>query len=553
MLISSAMTLDGFLTFLTLVVAILALVSPTAKLRLRLGLGIQCVLAFVAIGAVLYFQFFDTLAQPCLLSNRAMCEWITFPRDATFTHQRASFIVVLLWVFCAFIVYKLSKLGPGSLNAFSRLVGSLIYEHKFAELIKLVEPHLIQFEQASKRQLRTQRVHDYFADLGAGSQPHFTALEKFNSPQSNKIKFTDKIISKIKILLSKISIFIPSKNKTEEKSNEVLRMIFRSSDLTRYTAKTEPHFAISLMRLNYYAKIDFGDSFFTELISDTGSVLYEEMRNNLNCSHQNEYFIPEHNIVLHFLFSDAQTAKLLAVYRPVGEFLLWKLRGDESPEYVRYLNRNPERFDEDRFKDPTFAGLFFFDLMVTSAAYQDIEWHMWLHYLYYIVERLENIYNTSDEGVDVTDEFPTRTARLIYECFDLLGDWVKLVRYLPPNSRHRTIKPGLMDNGNIPASAAVALARCMSKVASSPRIGEEFANSLHTTVLWDIKDLGRNGDEGKIRSYLIEQVVNGGGLSISANYGDQLASFLENTNFILRDDVKDYEAALKAKYPGVLN
>lgn len=545
------MTLDGFLTFLTLAVAIFALVSPTVRLRLRLGIGLQCALAIVAVILVLYFQFFDAVAQPCLPQFRAICGWVTFSKHSNITPQQASFFVVLLWMIFAFTIYKLSKLGPGSLNAFSRLVGSLIYERKFAELVKLVEPHLAQIEATSKRQQWTQRLHDYFENLRSRCPIGFLAVA--DTAQSANPSFWRRCLSKLKVGLSKTSALVPAGSQTEEQAKEILRMLFRSDDLTRYTAKTEPHFAISLLALDYLARVDFADAFFTELISDKESVLYEEMRNNQNCSFHSGYWYPDHNIVLHFLFADARTAKSLAVYRPVGEFIIQNLSNDKSPDYVRHLNRRPEHFDEERFKDPTFAGLFFFDLMITAAAYQNIRWHMWLHYLYYIVERLERIYDTSDVGVDVTDEFPTRTARLIYEAFDNLGDWVTLVRHLPANSNHRTIKPGLTDNGNIPASAAVALARCMSKVACSQRIDDRFARYLHTTVLRDINALSKDGDEGRLRAHLIAQVVSGGGLTTCANYGDRLASFLENTDFILRQEVDDYEAALKTSYPGVLN
>ncbi len=546
------MTLDGFLTFLTLAVAILALVSPTAMLRLRLGFNSQCILAVIAIGLVLYFQFFESVGRPCAFPEYGICGWITFPRGGAFTPQQASFIVVILWIVLAYIIYKLSKLGPGSLVAFSRLVGSLIYDRKFRELIKLVEPHLSQIERASNRQLWTQRLHDCFAQLRPGTRQHFADIFQGGFVQQPEKGFWGKALSKLKIALSMLSAVIPARDKTEEESKEILRMLFRSEDLVRYVAKTEPHFAINLLGVNYYARNDFAESYFTELISDTGSALYEEMRNNLNCSSQEGYWFPEHNRILHFLFADAETANSLSVYRPVGEFVLRNLRADESRQYIQYLNQKPEGFEDERFKDRTYAGIFFFDLMVTAAAHQGIEWHMWLHYFYYFVERLDKIYDTSNEGVDETDEFPIRTAWLIYQCFDVLGEWVKLIRYLPADSRHRTIEPGLADNGNIPASAALVLARCMNIVASSPRIGQKFSRYLHTVVLRDIDGLGRDGDEGDLRAYLINQVVNGGRLTVGPEFGNRLASYLEHEDLVLRGDVDDYEVALRDKYPGIL-
>jgi len=39
-----------------------------------------------------------------------------------------------------------------------------------------------------------------------------------------------------------------------------------------------PYFAIHLLRLDLYGKHDFSHAFFGDLISDTGSVLYQELR-----------------------------------------------------------------------------------------------------------------------------------------------------------------------------------------------------------------------------------------------------------------------------------
>ncbi len=66
------MTLDGFLTFLTLAAAIYALASSVARLRARFGLAIQIPVAVLALALVGYLEFFQALGQPLttiLLNN----------------------------------------------------------------------------------------------------------------------------------------------------------------------------------------------------------------------------------------------------------------------------------------------------------------------------------------------------------------------------------------------------------------------------------------------------------------------------------------------------
>jgi hypothetical protein len=48
--------------------------------------------------------------------------------------------------------------------------------------------------------------------------------------------------------------------------------------------------------------------------------------------------------------------------------------------------------------------------MVTAAEYQGIQWHMWLYYFPHFIEGLVKIYDTSDENIDLSDEWPTRAA-----------------------------------------------------------------------------------------------------------------------------------------------
>ena len=57
------MTLDGLLTLLTLLVAIYTLLPRVTKLRAKLGLGSQRLLAGLAFLLVLYIHFFEQIYQ----------------------------------------------------------------------------------------------------------------------------------------------------------------------------------------------------------------------------------------------------------------------------------------------------------------------------------------------------------------------------------------------------------------------------------------------------------------------------------------------------------
>jgi hypothetical protein len=143
------MTPDGFLTFLALMVAVYAVATPVARLRVQLDVRwLQKVAALCAFGLVLYFLFFDAWKRPCPPALGGVCEWITFSADGSFAPAQAAFLVVLVWVPTAWLIHGLSKRSPSSLSVLSTLVDDLLYETRYAELLALVEPHLPLIDKA---------------------------------------------------------------------------------------------------------------------------------------------------------------------------------------------------------------------------------------------------------------------------------------------------------------------------------------------------------------------------------------------------------------------
>ncbi|HXJ00124.1 MAG TPA: hypothetical protein VNH44_02800 [Micropepsaceae bacterium] len=525
------MTLDGFLAFLTLAVAIYALISPVAKLRALIALPFQIPLAILGFILVLYFEFFPALKEPCPSELGRACEWLVFPADQSFTPAQAAFVVVLVWMVLALVAHLMARPGTRSLTAMAALIDTLVYEQRFAELVKLFEPYLAMVSRAAQRKLPLQRLHDRLAKF-----------DDTKDRQRSARKY-------LRAAMVGLAFIVPAQRKAEEAGLNIVRVLYRSADFRRFITQMRPYFALSLLRLDLFAKYDFADAYFADLIADTGSVLYQELEQHQNAS---GLYFPESNRLLHFLFADVRVAEDLAVYKPVAGYLFNILRTDESAEYTTYLNKRSDSFDVECWQDPTFAVISFFDLMVSAAAHQGVRWHMWLYHFPSIVARLEELYDSSGLTIDTSDEFPTRAARLIYETFRVQGNWIRLVKNLPRESPHRSIEPGLHgDNSNIPMSAALALGSSMAIVAMSARIGDSFVAYLHETIMRDINDLNREGDEGRLRSFLIHSIVNGGQHNPGHCYGMRLRSLLGNADHFLRQELEDYEAALEAAYPGI--
>ncbi len=436
-----------------------------------------------------------------------------------------------------------------------KLVNELIYERQFAEVLKLIEPSLPLVERAAKRRLRLQRWHDYLDAVRAKRHELHTLLN-ISALDIERIEAVwGWMPLGLRRAIGGLSAFIPPHHKAENAAKDIARVLFNSQELRIYASKMRPYFALALLRIDLFGRHDFSDAYFTALISDEHSVLYEELIQNQNSSSRDGYYIPESNRLLHFLFDDPNVAMQLEVYRPVGEYLLKLMRSDDPSGLVSFLNKSAKDFADEQWKNPIFVGMFFFEVMVTTAAYKGVEWHMWLYYFPHFVERLLDTYDASDPSVKNDDEFPTRGARLIYEAVDLLGRWVALVSDLPDGAHHSRINACVGEgwhNGNIPISAARALGSCMALIASSSAISHEFARYINECVLRDIDGLSREGDVGALRSFLVRSIVKGGQQSVGNSYGLKLAEFWDEADHSLCDGLNDYEAALREEYPGIL-
>ena len=186
--------------------------------------------------------------------------------------------------------------------------------------------------------------------------------------------------------------------------------------------------------------------------------------------------------------------------------------------------------------------------MVTSAIRQNVADHMWLFYFPNFAERLARLYDSSDESVDRTAEFPTRAARLLYEIVDRLHKWVACFTELPADSPHR-IFPERRDRAgkNIPLSASKALGSTLYTVLMAEQLDEQFAQTLHDITVRMIRNLPAEGDCAALRPWVINDIVSGGGARPNPAYRERLRVLFADTDYVLRFEVEDYAAAIDAE------
>ena len=349
------MSIDGLLTFVGLIVALLALATDARRSALMLRLGTTITITVVLGLAVLYLELFDVLAPSC--GWRAdICGVLVLGSERWLSPQQGAFLLVLIWI--ALIGLNLSRGGlkPRHLPRLMALMTALVEDKRYSEACRVVQPHL-----------------GLIATTAAGKAKGATIVQ-------------------------------------QESATALQRLFYRRPDLIRFIALERPTLAVEMMAIESYIVFDFAEQLLRLLAAQTDSPLFIEVYENQNISSQG-YAFPDHNTYLSFLCGTAKQAERLAAWRPVMENALAHLSEAKDGANQVYLNGPADRFhDEGKWRDPTFVAIRFLDLMVDAAMRQGVEWHMWLFYTPHLTGSLLELYDDPRRNEEVFDEWPTRNA-----------------------------------------------------------------------------------------------------------------------------------------------
>ena len=552
------MTIDGFLTLFGILIAAYALAPRVLKLRFGFGLGFQILWAIFAFGLVLYFELFEVVGLPCPRTFGGACSWLELSKWP-FTPVQLAFLVVLGWLALALATHWFFSRSRASwsLPVVSSLIDNLLYERRFAEVLDVTERLLPLVDNAINRRLFFQRWHDRLSKMRGINRGGLLSVDQ---EERKRTAGRSPLSRALRRIVGTLALLVPGARVTQAAAEDIARVLFRSRDLLRHIVETRPYYAVALLNVATHERREFSDAYFRELISDTGSVLYQELRRHPEYA-QIGYSIAERYRILHLLLADVRIVKELSVWYTIGESAVNLLDAEQSPAYARQLKRRPRQFYEERWNDPIGVAIVFFDWMVTAAAHQGVQWHMGVYCCPEIVERLERLYDDSDPSVDAGDESPAWSSWLIHEVVLTLCRWI-LLDELPAESPHRRSEVTAkyqkwqpvrwnLDVNNIPASAAAAIGTCMATVVMSERIGEACKVGICNVVFEAVRSIDLNADERALRNYVIGSIVNGGQLSPGERYGPRLFKLWNMVDHSIRSSLGDFECAMKAVYGNV--
>jgi hypothetical protein len=451
------MTLDGFLTLLTLLAAIYALLSNADRLSLRLTFRwydyANLLISFLIICYLEFYAVFKKagFGSPIHLGSTGLT-----PGDA-------AFVVVFASAVAALISSQVKRIRVRDLRRLKRLVDEQINQRQFGDLLTLLGKSLPAITRAYERKSLLPFIRSKFVPTDAAGWQ----LGQIQARKRSWVRF----------VLIRAASYLPTGQRQVDEAHDIVRTVLNRQDFVEFVATNRPTFGIELMRHKFFEINEFVDRFLGLQMQDTRSALYSEVQHNQNISASHSYFFPETNHLLHFLFYDARRAYDLAVWKPVGNFLLYGAASPIHPEIAAFLNLPCRDFSESgQWQNAFFVGIRFFDLMVSAALHQGIRWHMWLYYYPDFVELLAEHYDATGATVDQDAEWPTKGAYLLYNIFDALTEWIQAVRDLPIDSPHANLENIDVDheNGNIVKSAIIALGMSIKYLFLSPNVSEKF-------------------------------------------------------------------------------
>lgn len=535
------MTLDGFLTVLALLAAVYAVLSPVQRMRAALSWRAQVLLAVPACALILGLELFGWSAPPCLVDSDAVCRSLTLGSDDPGPARKFAFVVALAWLVAAVAVHRSTRPSLGNLPAFADLATALIDDEQYGDALKLLEPHIALLARASRGQTPRQRLRTWLVEFGP---PEPGSFEAFSRSPHDRVFRGERWPRWAAAPVRALAVLVPRDRRARRSATDLMQLLLTSPRVLDYVVERRPHFAASLVATPVMNDTEFLSRFLTRMIADPSSALYHELATNDASEGLIGYRLEARNRLLHFLFANARIAERLSVWKPVGDYVNRLIEGHEGPDYPTWLNGPADEFQTERMRDPVWMALFFFDLMVTSAARQDVGYHMWLPYLPLFARRLEANYESVD--VDGSAEFPNRGARLLYEIMTLLSAWTKLHSRLPEGSRTRDL-PDRFEYGEIPAASALALVDVLHLAVTSTRIDPEVVQTLHTVALRTVRAFSADADaDPPIRTWLIEAILRGDHGRGDRFYRMRLADLFDSEDSFYRYEMKDYEAALAA-------
>jgi len=482
------------LTVLAILVAGYTLLAEEKRIDLKLRLTLIDIFVILLLVAILLYVIYLPVLNTIGLALPSPWLWGFNENLTVFT----SIVTILIYLMVKLAGRHLPK---SKFQAWTTVSEKLLRSQKFEVLGFLLEKYHTQFIESHDDRwydkIRSKLLTPYqispldFLDKDDSKKSVDTFLSKV------KMWITDRL-KPIAFLLSKI---LPDDSSSRYESSKSLSNLLKSKQFVKYLTHTRPLLCANFTTTRFDASNEFTTSFLKELIANTSSPLYRELRYNQSCSYTGEYYLDESNQLLNFYFTDIKVASDVSVWKPVGDYskeFISKQKGKDNFYNKPYLYTYD---DEEKWNCPIYMSLHFFNIMVSRAIFTRHYYHMWLMYVERIIEGILKNYEPHPDA-DQDLEYPTRFDYLLYEALDTCVSWVGAVEHMPTHK----IKSKEVIRRSPEYWAARTLGNILKKIVKTDKLTEKQCVYYLEKIIRLLNDLD-SSDNQFFSKVIIEYAV----------------------------------------------
>lgn len=272
---------------------------------------------------------------------------------------------------------------------------------------------------------------------------------------------------------------------TAPQSSATAKGIITDNRLLDQFGQIDPEFAGKILSDNESTidRKDFALRYFKRQLSNQTSLLYHEIE---RAQEGGGSYVPEESTVLLYnLFSNCSVARNVCIWNPAREATREHIQSISNSESNKYASSNlSSNRPEELYRDRTYVGIQFFDLMASAALTQEVEYHMYMTYPGQIGEELANKFELADDA-DPSDEFPNDYARLLYEVHTTLKQIVRNAASQNFTGRKAISSPGSYHEPDVLRYCLRSLLNVHQAVLLSENIPDKF-KSDRTHELYEL-------------------------------------------------------------------
>ncbi|MVW78092.1 hypothetical protein [Bordetella sp. 02P26C-1] len=529
---------SALLTMLGLIAAVWAVVPNTARLSFRLSLHWFDWLVIWSALLIIHALFFEPVLTA--LGFPILGPWLWgFDKGAT---QYLLFLALAAYVYFR---ANRTKLKRWNLELFDDLTTSLLHAGRLEDLAELLHRHLDSaLEIASSNSVRSR-----FADCIRPQSPRYQVSYQNGAFVRIEDKPSSGVLCKWLEFRRWAADLISPSLWSQHRAKIILRRLLSSRELTTHLAIARPYFCMKVMECATLMEESFQHEFFDALLANGSSILYHELKNSHNFGKGGHRLaLPEENRLLRFYCCDIRVAARLGVYQSVGEAVLARIDTDETLH--KKLNGRLLTFQQvGKYRDPVYAGIWFFRIMVLEGLHQRASDHLWLHYMPHIASRLVDRAREVRPD-DENHEFPTPLAYLLYEVVSATAVWIIDAETLTKSGDRLTPDQLEGDHIYIAFEAAEAIGRVIHPIITSSCVSHRVKQALLYVVLTTLRNIDQHEHLASLSQVMRTHLIEPYGTKEQPPYLAALQQCFNEQDPVLRARLRSFHEELSAALEG---